>query len=266
MTVKILKFIPCILFLLSLIACGPSQEDMARAKVNNAKVFLQNNDTTSALLQLDSATRFYPKALYSANAAKNLKQEILWAKMQNMGAELERVKKQVVEFEQNFEKEKTEYDRYTQYIHKRQNFDRRWDKSFLRINLDERGEISLTSNYFGETWLNHTGLRVYDGPAQAKTQEVALGSPDNHHSDFMESKWEKVTYRNGKDNGVIEFIANNTNLRLKAVFLGERNYYIILEDYDKTAAQEALLLSKALKRKISLQAEIKKTQAILNAE
>ena len=91
--------------------------------------------------------------------------------------------------------------------------------------MDERGELYISSNYHGKEWLDHTGMRVYDGPDQAKTEKVALDSPDNHRSDFMEVKWEKVTYRDGKDNGVIEFIANNTQRHLKAVFLGER-YFI----------------------------------------
>ncbi len=66
---------------------------------------------------------------------------------------------------------------------------------------------------------------------------------------FRDLKWEKVTYRDGKDNGVIDFIANNTDRRLKAVFLGKEYYYIILEDYDKIAVKDALALSKALKKR-----------------
>ena len=90
--------------------------------------------------------------------------------------------------------------------------------------------------------------------------KVPIGDPDNHRSDFMEAKWEKVSYRNGKDNGVIEFIANNTERNLKAVFLGNEYYYIILETYDKEAVRDALALSKAIKRKTKLDAEIKGLQ------
>jgi hypothetical protein len=76
----------------------------------------------------------------------------------------------------------------------------------------------------------------------------------------MEYRWEKVSYRNGKDNGVIEFIAQNADRRLKAVLLGKEYYYIILETYDKQAVKDALALSKALKRKIQLEAEIQNLQ------
>ncbi len=70
-------------------------------------------------------------------------------------------------------------------------------------------------------------------------------------------KWEKVSYRDGKDNGVIEFIAKNADRRLKAVFLGKRYYYIILETYDKEAVKKALELSKAIKKRKHLKQKLK---------
>jgi hypothetical protein len=132
------------------------------------------------------------------------------------------------------------------------------------VHLDERGELYLSSNYHGEQWLNHKGLRVYDQGDDAKTEEIPVGDPDNHRSDFMEAKWEKVTYRNGKDNGVMEFIANNTDRRLKAVFLGDRYHYIILESYDKQAVKDAIALSEALKKRSKLENEIKGLQKKLD--
>ncbi len=233
-------------------ACGPSQEDLARVRLSKAKILLENRDTSNALLQLDSIAKLYPKAVYSINAAKNLKNEISWDILQKNEIELDSVKTLISDLEKNFTKEKTEFDRYTQYNHKKQNFERRWDESYIKIHLDERGELYISSNYHGKEWLDHTGMRVYDGPDQAKTEKVALDSPDNHRSDFMEVKWEKVTYRDGKDNGVIEFIANNTQRHLKAVFLGERYFYIILEDYDKKAVKDAFELSKLIKREKQL--------------
>jgi hypothetical protein len=118
----------------------------------------------------------------------------------------------------------------------------------------------LSSNYHGQNSINHVGLRVYDGELSAKTDSVQLGDPNNHQSDFMEYKWEKVSYRNGKDNGVIQFIADHADRNLKAVFLGKGQFYIILEDYDKIAVKDALSLSKAIEKRNSLQTEIKELQ------
>ena len=56
-------------------SCKPSDEKKAAIRLNNAKYLLEKGDTTQALLQLDSIA-FYPEAVYSANAAKNLSAEI----------------------------------------------------------------------------------------------------------------------------------------------------------------------------------------------
>lgn len=253
-----------ILLSIILVACGPSDEEKAKVKLDFAKNLLVKNDTLSAIQQLDSIPKLFPEAVYSANAAKNLLKDIRFDLMQRKEAELDSLRLQIADLEKLFVKEKTEFDRYTQYIHKRQTFKRAWDRSYIQVHLDERGELYLSSNYHGENWLNHTGLRVYDSGDDAKTEEVAIGTTDNHRSDFMEAKWEKVSYRNGKDNGVIEFIANNVDRNLKAVFLGKEYYYIILETYDKEAVRDALALSKALKKAKGLETEIKGLQKKLN--
>ncbi len=239
------------------VACGPSDEDKARVKLNSAKILLSKQDTTGALVELDSIARLYPEAIYSVNAAKNLITEIRFSVLQRKEAQLDSVKIKIATLEKSFVKEKTEFDRYMQYIPKRQTFKRAWDRSYIQVHLDERGDIYLSSNYHGKEWLNHYALRVYDNGEDAKTDSIPLNDVHNHHSDFMEVKWEKVSYRHGKDNGVIEFIANNVDRRLKAVFLGKRYYYIILETYDKEAVRDALALSEAIKARTKLEAEIK---------
>lgn len=246
-----------IFFALFLVACGPSDEEKAKVKLDFAKNLLLKNDTLLAIKHLDSIPALYPEAVYSANAAKNLLKDIRFELLQKKEAEFDSLQLDIADLEKMFVKEKTEFDRYTQYIYKRQTFKRAWDRSYIQVHLDERGELYISSNYHGENWLNHVGLRVYDSGDDAKTDTIPIGSVDNHRSDFMEAKWEKVSYRNGKDNGVIEFIANNVDRNLKAVFLGKEYYYIILEKYDKEAVREALALSMALKKSKSIQTEIK---------
>ncbi len=255
-----MKNIIQLLFLLMVVlfvACGASNEEKARIKLNEAKILLAKQDTTAALRKLDSIPKLFPEAIYTSNAAKNLITEISFAELQQKEALLDSLRAQKTELEKNFVKEKTEFDRYTRYTHKRQTFKRAWDRSYIQVHLDERGNLYLSSNYHGKNWLNHYALRVYDNGESAKTDSIPLNSVDNHHSDFMEAKWEKVTYRNGKDNGVIEFIAKNVDRRLKAVFLGKRYYYIILETYDKEAVRDALALSKAIKSEKTLEREVK---------
>ncbi len=255
-----------LLWVILFAACGPSDEDKARVMLDQAKVLLQNRDTTAALMKMDSIPKLYPEAVYSINASENMAKQLRFDFLQSKEAEIDSINVQIADLEKNFAKEKTEFDRYTQYIHKRQTFQRAWDRSYIQVHLDERGDLYLSSNYYGDHWLDHFGMRVYDQGEDARTDSIPLGTVDNHHSDFMDTKWEKVSYRNGKDNGVIEFIANHVDRNLKAVFLGKEYYYIILEKYDKEALRDALALSKAIKKKISLEAEAKALQKTLNIE
>lgn len=248
------------------VACGPSDEDKARVKLDYAKKLLLQNDTVAALANLDSIPKLYPEAVYSANAAKNIVKEVRFELLQQKEDELDTLKLKITELEKPFKKEKTAFDRYVQYVHKRQTFDRAWNRSYIQVHLDETGDLFLVSNYYGKGWLNHTKIRVYVNKEGAKTEEVLLDSPDNHHSNFMDSRWEKVTYRNGKSDAVIDFIAQHADSKLKAVFLGKKNFYILLESYDKEAVCDALVLSKAIKESHILEGQIKQLQKQLNME
>lgn len=259
-----LKIVGGILFAVIFLACGKSEKERAAEKFSLATSLCQKGDTVTALQLLDSIRVLYPKAIELTGKAQELVRKINSEMLFRKEQQIDKVTSRVAELERFFDKEKTEYDRFTQYIHKMQKFERRWDQSFIELHLDERGDLFISSNYYGKDWLNHTGIRVYDGIFQAKTDSVSLDDPGNHHSEFMNLHWEKVSYKNGKDNGVIQFIADNADRNLKAVFLGKRMYYIVLEAFDKQAIKEAFQLSNALKRKTELQKEIKELKQRLN--
>jgi len=261
---KIIKIVAGICFAAILFSCGKSYKERAAEKYDLASDICQKGDTLVALQQLDSVLILFPEAFTTIEKAKNMSRKINSELLFRKQDQYDQITKSIEILGKMFEKEKTEYDRYAQYVHKMQKFERRWDKSFIQVHLDDRGELYISSNYYGSEWLNHIGLRVYDGVFQAKTDTVLLDDINNHHSDFLNIHWEKVSYKNGKDNGVIQFIADNAERNLKAVFLGKRMYYIVLEEYDKQAIKDALALSNALKLKIVLEKEMKELQSKLN--
>jgi hypothetical protein len=253
-----IQLISIILVMLLFSSCGPSQRELAVQKINMAKQQISNGDTIRAIEMLDSLKYQYPKAEMQAGIAKNMTNELYRQLIDQRTQQLIENDSLIITLETKFNKEKTEYDRYMQYNHKRQSSNRTWKRSFLQVHLDERGSLYLSSNYMGKEWLKHTGIRVYDGNLQSKSDTISLDDPLNHRSDFLDYKWEKVTYMNGKADSVIHFIAENPNLNLKCVFLGSRYYYILLEDYDIQAVIDALALSKAIKQREALREEIKK--------
>ena len=247
------------IFIISILlfSCGPSKKERAIEKLQMAHDAYEKGDTTLALLKVDSVTILYSEEIQQKENAQKFRKQIYGDILFREQDELDTINSRISKIEKLFSTEKTPYDRYRQYIYKRQDAEKRWNKSYIQVHLDERGELYISSNYYGEKWLNHISLRVYDNDIQSKTDTVPLNSPLNHHSDFLNTKWEKVSYTNGADNGLIKFIAENADRKLKAVFLGSRYYYIILEDYDKQAMKEALKLSKLLKRKKILEKDIK---------
>lgn len=256
-----MRILLIVILCIPFISCGKSERELAAGKLRLAESLYQKGDTALALSVADSIPVLYRTSAQEINAAGQFKKKVYGDLLYRKQDELDTLKKRIATLEENFSIEKTGMDRYAQYVHKKQDPERRWNKSYIQVHLDGKGELSISSNYYGETWLDHTGIRVYDGDLQAKTDTVGLENVLNHHSDFLNTKWEKITYIRGGGNEVIDFIAQHADRKLKAVFLGKRYYYIILEEYDKQAVIDALSLSRALKRKVILEKEIQYLQS-----
>lgn len=253
--------IAAIISIIIFVSCGNPKRKMAEGKLNSAVMLCNSNDTTSALLVIDSILVLFPEEFEVINKAKELSKKLNSELLFRKQDYYDNLTSRFNELEKLFEKENTDYEKHAVYTHKLQKFERKWNKSFIQLNLNEKGDLYISSNYYGETWLNHVAIRVYDGVYQAKTDSVYLDNVNNHRSDFMNMHWEKVSYKNGSDNGVINFIAENSERNLKVVFLGKKLYYIVLESYDKQAIKDGLELSKIIKKRAILEKEIKQLQA-----
>ena len=241
-----------------MVACGPQPRELAVKKINEGKNVLAGGDTIRAIEIFDSVKVLYPEATVQVEVVNKIVSELYRQMIDRCMLEIDQADSIISVYEKNFKKEKTEYDKYVQYIPKRQTFNRSWDRSFLQVHLDERGEFYLISNYMGKDWMKHTGIRVYDKKLQAKSEKVPLDDPNNHQSDFLDYKWEKVSYTEGRSDSVINFIVEHPDLKIKCVFMGKQYYYILLESYDVEAVVDAYHLSKAIKRKKALEEELKR--------
>jgi hypothetical protein len=254
-----LNWLPFLLLVL-FFSCSPSQREKAVAKMNVANELVISGDTLQAISMLESVEQLFPKAEVQIQVAKNLADDLYRQMIDSRMSSLKGLENQIELYEANFIKEKTEFDLYTQYIPKKLTFNRSWDKSFLQVHLDERGEMYLTSHYMGRDWLAHTSIRVYDGDISMRSSEVSLDDPNNRKSDFLDHKWEKVSYTNNKSDSLIAFIALNSERKLKCAFLGKRNYYIILEPFNIEAIKSAYDLSLAIHMRNEIRKEIEQLE------
>ena len=232
-------------------ACGPSQSEQAMTKINASMALLTRGDTLNSLLRIDSIARLYPEAVSEIKKAAQISNRIYGAQLAKQRDNLAGANKVINFLIKEFNPEKGEFDKYTNYIPNRQVFDKSWSRSFIQVTLNEKGDLTLASNYVGESWLDHTSFRIVGDQTEVKTDSVSLDNINNHHSDFIPSKWEKVTYHGVQADAVIAMIAANWDKKLKAVFKGKgkSTYIMWLEDYDKKAFQSAYELSKAFKMK-----------------
>lgn len=59
-----------------MLACGPSQPQLAVKKIADAEALLARGDTANCLLQLDSISLLYPKALSEAKNALQIRNRL----------------------------------------------------------------------------------------------------------------------------------------------------------------------------------------------
>jgi hypothetical protein len=235
------------IFITLLWACGPSQQQLAGDKFKISEELLAKGDTLNSLLHLDSIPRLYPEARQEALRAVQTSNKIYSSKLLKQRDNLAAAQMVIGSLIKEFNPEKGEFDKYTCYIHNRQGMEKNWSRSFIQVYLNEKGDLSLVSNYYGEQWLNHTSFRIVGDGIAAKTDSIPLDNPGNHRSEFSGAKWEKVTYRGSNADSVIFVIASNSDKKLKSIFKGKTSSYTIwIEEIDKKAIKTAYDLSKAL--------------------
>lgn len=230
-------------------ACGPSQPQLAVKKIAVAEELLAKGDTANGLLHLDSIPILYPKALSEARTAVQISNRVNVSRLMLQRENLAKANLMIDSIIKEFNPEKGEFDRYTNYIHNRQGIDKTWSRSFVQVYLNEKGDLTLSSNYYGGQWINHNLISIEGEGLSAKTDSVPIDNVNNHHSEFSGSKWEKVTYRGEQADKVIALIAANSDKKLKSIFKGKSSYIIWLEESDKKAIKAAYDLAKALKIK-----------------
>lgn len=244
----------CLIIFLS--ACGPSQRELAVGKINLAEGIIAQGDTASGLAILDSVSILFPKADFQIEVAKKIKAEVYQQLIDRKKSQLRETEALIAELEPNFIKEKTQYDLYSQYIPVQQEKKRKSNSTFLQVNLDERGELFLSSTYMGKTQLNHNRIKLYDGIVQIESAKIPADDPNSRKNDFLDYKWEKISFTEGRSDSLIQFISKYSELPLKCALFGQNSYYYFLEKTDIAAIKNGYELSKAIKQRKIIQKEI----------
>lgn len=226
--------------------------------LERANASFEAGDYNLAKLQIDSIRTFYPKAFDARKEGIRLMQRVDLEEQQKSLVYLDSmmaVKQAALDsLKTRFVLEKdTAYQEIGNYFYPTQVVEKNIGRSFLRAQVNELGEMSLTSIYCAGGNLHHTAVRVSVGDTYAETPV----SNDSYETTDLGRAIEKADYKVENDGGVVNFIlANQDKKNIQLTFLGDRTYRTVMQPNDVKAVVELVELAKVL----SGMEEIKKEQ------
>lgn len=243
---KLNKLIALPLFM-TLFSCN-SDEKKAEELFQRAESSFATGDYSLTKLQIDSIRTLYPKAFEVRKAGIKLMQQVDLQEQQKTLVYLDSVmavkQASLDSIRGNFVLEKdTAYQEVGNYFYPTQTVEKNIGRSFLRGQVNERGEMSITSIYCAGGKLHHRAVKVSVDDLFAETPI----SPDCYESTDLGKAIEKADYKLGVDGGVIAFItANQDKKRIRLEFIGDRNYKTTMQPNDIKAIAELSRLAQVL--------------------
>jgi hypothetical protein len=246
--------------LFSLMSCGPSREEIVSNKLNEAIMLRDSGQYNLAKLKLDTIINQFKdmtdEVAYAIKILDEIKLLEQQRNLQYLDSMISLKEKELEPLLKNFIRS-DEYGTQPIYIHKRQRPENSYNRTFLRAHLDTNGEFYISSRYYGRTWIQHNQIKVYNAGQSVTSEVVPEDGYLNRRFQDGESKWEIVTYKDGADNGIINFIASNADKPLKVQFIGKKHYFIVMESFDKEAIRDGYETSFVLRELAGLKKERK---------
>lgn len=140
-------------------------EKKAGEKLQTAREAFERGDYSEAKIQIDSIKILYPKAFEARREGIGLMQQVelkeqektlvyLDSLLQKKQAEVDAIKGKFT-----FEKD-AEYQKIGNYLHPSQVVEKNLHRSFLRFQVNETGQTSMTSIYCGPHNIHHLSVKV----------------------------------------------------------------------------------------------------------
>ena len=250
------------LLALSVLAgCGDGGEKAAQLHLQKAEKALQMEMFSEAKSQIDSIKVMYPKAFESRKQGIKLMQQVDLKEQQKtlvyLDSAMQVKQAQLDSIKGNFVLEKdTAYQEIGNWFYPTQVVEKNVGRSFLRGQVNELGEMSLTSIYCAGGQLNHTSVKVSVGDTFAETPM----SNDSYTTTDLGKAIEKADYKVGEDGGVVGFILANQDKNIQLTFIGDKTYRTAMQKNDRKAIVELTELARIL----SGMEEIRKQQKEAN--
>ena len=219
-----------------LTACSNSSEKKAQEHLRKAEIALVAERFSEAKLQIDSIKILYPKAFEARRQGIKLMQQVDLKEQQKSLCYLDSMmtvkQLQLDSIKGNFVLEKdTAYQDIGNWLYPTQVVEKNLGRSFLRGQVNELGEMSLTSIYCAGGNIHHTAIKVSVGELYAETKHAK----DIYESTDLGRAIEKAEYTMEEEGGVISFVTTNKDRNIQLTFIGDRNYKTFMHPNDRKA-------------------------------
>ncbi len=245
-----MKYLVYLLLSISIISCGPSNKELASRLIGRAQQLKDEKKFNNSKNILDSLKSAFPKEREMVVKANILLKDIAVLEQQRdvfyTDSLLVIKQKELKPLLVNFVTVVDEGGD-TLLIHTRQRPENSYHRSYVRANLNSRGDFYLSTQYVGENNINHTNMRAVCGSLTAQSDIIKEDGFANRRFEDEDTKWEVICFKNGADNGISDLIASHSNQEVRVEFLGGSAYTIYLESYDKEAIRDGYEISFVLK-------------------
>jgi len=263
------SYVVLILILTLFLQCfGPSREELANERLSEIKNLAEAGNYNLAKLKLDTLIIEFKDQTSQINEAKSIlkkldimEQERNLIFLDSMLIVQETLLQTMLK---NFILSE-EYGAEKLYIHKRQLPENSFNRTFIRAFLYESGKFFISSRYHGDKWISHQQIKVYNNEKSVLSEIIPENSSGNRRFEDQGLKWETVDYKDGKDNGIVDYIASHWKEPLKVQFIGKGNAYIVMEQFDKEAIRDGYEISFVLKEIKRIKDERRKIQGVLKS-
>jgi len=251
----ILKKIALLIFTSTLIlaACNSREQDERQADLRLQKVqaLIAENKLNEAKSEIDSIHFLFQRLVSKRKMAVALQDTIILRESYRTESYCNKLLPELEsaynKLSKNFVLQKNEkYEEIGKYVYKSQLGEQNTGRNYLKYEVDENGDLFLTSMYCGSK-INHFAVTVETAVMRATTDTSNKNNGVFHAFNVGDNYFEQLTFKNEADNGIGNFIKANKNLTLKVTLTGSRKISYVLNATDKEAISETIVFAQAQK-------------------
>lgn len=231
----------------TLLACE-NVEKKAGEKLQTAREAFERGDFSEAKMQIDSIKILYPKAFETRREGIALMQEVELKEQEKtlvyLDSLLQQKQGELDGLKGKFTLEKdAEYQQIGNYLHPSQVIEKNLHRSYLRFQVNETGQMSMTSIYCGPSNIHHVGVKVVAPDGSFAETPTAK---DSYETTDLGERIEKADFKMGEDGNVMGFLYLNRDKNIRVNYVGERPYSTNMTATDRQALAGIYELAKVL--------------------